>query len=88
MRTYSNSHYGLRHDGLGIVMSSSQQKTSRNDATAQRKVALRCVVAPLLETFSCCLDAEIPELPRVYAKLRIAGDHDKLRPMFRNLTIL
>jgi hypothetical protein len=71
--TGSNSHYGLKQYGLGIVMSSSQKKTSRNDATAQRKAALRCAVAPLRETFCCCFGAEMPELPRVYAKLRIAG---------------
>ena len=37
----SNSHYGLKYYGLGIVMSSFQQKISRNGATAQRKAALR-----------------------------------------------
>jgi hypothetical protein len=44
----SNSHYGLKHYGLGIMMSSFQQKTSRNDATHKRLfvASLRRCVKP------------------------------------------
>jgi hypothetical protein len=35
------------HYGLGNGMSLSEKKTSRNDATAQRRATLRCAVAPL-----------------------------------------
>ena len=60
----------LWHKRCGVIV---QKKTSRNDTTAQRKVALRCAVASLRETYCSGLGAEMPELQKVCAKMRIAA---------------